>query len=91
MTPTGNNTQARAQFADAGSRCVCSERSYQFFRYNQGQNVYDSAILHCMLRHFKPNTVIEVGSGYSTMLSAAALTRNDRELGPRCEAVIQAR
>jgi len=38
-------------------------------RYNPDNNMYgfgDAATLSCMIRHFKPNRVIEVGSGWST-------------------------
>jgi len=39
----------------------------------------DAEVLYCMLRHFKPRRFIEVGSGYSTLLSAQALCKNREE------------
>jgi hypothetical protein len=36
----------------------------------------DAEILYCVLRHFKPRRVIEVGSGYSSLLTAQALRTN---------------
>ena len=36
----------------------------------------DGQVLYCMLRHFKPARMIEIGSGASTRVSAAALLRN---------------
>jgi hypothetical protein len=41
----------------------------------------DSQMLHCMIRDFKPSRVIEVGSGYSTMITAKALLQNEKETG----------
>ncbi len=39
----------------------------------------DGEILWCMLRHFKPQNMIEIGSGNSTLLAAQALNRNALE------------
>ena len=39
----------------------------------------DGEILYCMIRHFKPRRIIEVGSGFSTYLSAQAIARNRQE------------
>lgn len=41
----------------------------------------DAQILHCMIRHFKPSQVIEVGSGYSSMITAKALLLNEKGNG----------
>ncbi|HWF20226.1 MAG TPA: class I SAM-dependent methyltransferase [Verrucomicrobiae bacterium] len=47
--------------------------------------VCDSAILYAMLRHLKPRNYIEVGCGWSSRCSAAALERNQLE-GHPCNA-----
>ena len=39
----------------------------------------DAEILYCMIRHFKPGKIIEIGSGYSTYLSAKAILQNKEE------------
>jgi predicted O-methyltransferase YrrM len=44
----------------------------------------DSAILYAMLRHLKPKRYIEIGCGYSSRCSVAALTRNQQE-GHACQ------
>ena len=36
-----------------------------------------------MIRHFKPKKIIEIGSGYSTLLSAKAILKNEAE-GDKC-------
>lgn len=36
----------------------------------------DACVLYCMVRHFKPNLIVEVGSGFSTLLSAQAGLKN---------------
>lgn len=39
----------------------------------------DAEILYCMIRHFKPRRIIEVGSGFSTFVSARAVLKNQEE------------
>jgi len=46
----------------------------------------DSYILYTLLRHLKPRRYIEVGCGFSTRVSTAALRKNKEE-GIDCEAV----
>lgn len=36
----------------------------------------DGEILYSMIRHFKPSRVIEIGAGYSTLVTASALVQN---------------
>ena len=45
----------------------------------------DAEIAYGMVRHFKPRKIIEVGSGFSTRLSAKALVQNEREGTARAE------
>jgi hypothetical protein len=47
----------------------------------------DAEVLYCMIRHFKPKKLIEIGSGASTYLSAQAILRNEEETGRRAELV----
>lgn len=47
----------------------------------------DAAILYCMIRYFQPRRIIEVGCGSSTLLSAMALLKNERETGQRSELI----
>jgi predicted O-methyltransferase YrrM len=41
----------------------------------------DGDILYCMIRYFKPNKIIEIGSGFSTYLIAHAILENRKEDG----------
>ena len=43
---------------------------YQYYLDNGSFGVVDAEVLHSMIRHFKPKRIIEIGSGYSTFLSA---------------------
>ena len=46
----------------------------------------DAEYLYQFLRHFKPARMIEVGSGYSTLMARRAIERNREELpGYRCQ------
>lgn len=48
----------------------------RFFLRNPMFSGIDPHIYHCMIRHFKPNRIVEVGSGYSTLVAAAAAALN---------------
>ena len=37
----------------------------------------DALVAYCMVRHFKPRLIIEVGSGFSSVISAEAATKNE--------------
>ena len=39
----------------------------------------DAEVLYCMIRHYRPHRIIEVGSGFSTYVSAAAVRQNGAE------------
>ena len=54
---------------------------YQYYVNNGAFVSVDGEILYCIIRHFKPSKIFEVGSGYSTYLSAEALLRNEEETG----------
>jgi hypothetical protein len=51
----------------------------QFFLENGFLGPGDAEILYCMARHLKPRQVLEIGSGYSTLLLAGALEVNRKE------------
>jgi uncharacterized UPF0146 family protein len=36
----------------------------------------DAEIYYCMIRHFRPRKIIEVGAGFSTLLAAETVERN---------------
>ena len=52
---------------------------HQYYINNKNFESVDGEILYCMVRDFKPKTMIEVGSGYSTLVSLLALERNKSE------------
>jgi predicted O-methyltransferase YrrM len=56
------------------------------FGPNEGLNVMDAAMLHAMVRHHRPRKIVEVGSGVSTTIIAAALQQNAAG-GSACEFV----
>lgn len=48
----------------------------EFFLDNPAFSGTDALALYCMIRHFRPRRIIEVGGGYSTLLSAKAAMTN---------------
>lgn len=52
---------------------------HEYFVFNGTFETVDGEMLYCMVRHFKPSRMVEVGSGNSTFLSAKALMQNKRE------------
>jgi len=61
------------------------------YEYHLGNGWFESVdgeILYCMFRHFKPRRVYEIGSGYSTYLSAQAIRKNaEQDSSYQCELV----
>ena len=59
------------------------------FGYRNGTyEAGDAEILYCMIRHFKPKRIIEVGSGNSTLVALAAIKKNALcERGNECSLV----
>jgi hypothetical protein len=47
---------------------------------------FDAAVLHSVLRHYKPKRYIELGCGFSSYISSRALSRNIAEGSP-CEVI----
>lgn len=60
---------------------------HQYFVNGGAFSSVDGEILYSMIRHFKPKRVYEIGSGYSTYLSAQALLKNESEGQPKAELV----
>lgn len=52
---------------------------HKFYLNNFSFESVDAEILYCMIRHFKPNKIIEIGSGFSTTLMAQAILKNKEE------------
>ncbi len=48
----------------------------QFYLTNPHFQAVDAEILYGMIRHFQPNKIYEIGSGYSTFLMAQAVLKN---------------
>jgi Methyltransferase domain len=52
------------------------EHCRRFF-WNNGQFGFSDAVAYyCMVRRYRPATIVEVGSGFSTLIAAEALARN---------------
>src|SRR5215469_11878669 len=57
--------------------CFPGDAQNGIYHYNNGYfEAVDAEVAYCMVRHFKPSRVIEVGTGYSTRVLAAALEKN---------------
>ena len=52
---------------------------YDFYFGNVAFESVDAEVLYCTIRHFKPSKVIEIGSGFSTLLIAQASRYNRKE------------
>jgi hypothetical protein len=61
--------------------------SHQYYVDNGFFEAVDGEVLYCMIRHFKPERVYEVWSGYSTMLAAQGLLDNQKGGGPQGQLV----
>lgn len=52
---------------------------YEYYINNGEFGLISAAVLHCMTRHFTPRTIIEIGSGNSTYVSARASIMNQSQ------------
>jgi predicted O-methyltransferase YrrM len=53
-----------------------TDNPYEFHFGNNKFGGTDALVLYCMIRCFRPNTIVEVGSGYSTRIGTLAASRN---------------
>ena len=60
---------------------VSYQRSNGFFE------IVDAEIAYCLVRHYKPRRIVEVGGGYSSRVMAAALDLNLKQDGIRGELI----
>jgi len=60
---------------------------YEYYVNNGSFVNVDGEILYCMIRYFKPQRIYEIGSGFSTYLSAQAMRKNVEEDRTQCELV----
>jgi hypothetical protein len=51
----------------------------EFFYKNGNYEFGDADIWYSLIRYFKPRRIVEVGSGYSTLIAVAALKKNKNE------------
>jgi hypothetical protein len=60
---------------------------FQYYVNNGRFESVDGEILYCMVRHFKPKRILEIGAGNSTYLSAQAILRNKKDGNHNCELI----
>lgn len=61
-------------------------RAGEFYLWNKYYQAGDAHVLYAMIRHLKPRRLLELGSGFSTLVSAAACAANASE-GRPCQFV----
>jgi hypothetical protein len=54
-----------------------AENGFSFANNSFGS--VDAEVLYCMIRHFQPKTVLEIGSGNSTLVSSTAILKSVQE------------
>lgn len=54
-------------------------KDYEYFYNNSNYSSGDAEYLYNIIRHFKPNRIIEIGSGYSTLMVRNAIANNKLE------------
>ncbi len=66
--------QFRQEYSE-DPRAATDNQSGFYFDNNKFSGT-DALVLYCMVRHLQPKTIVEIGSGFSTRISALAATRN---------------
>ena len=64
-----------------------TSKAWQFYANNPYFGPVDAEVLYCMIRHFQPKKIIEIGCGYSTYLSAEAILKNEEKSGYRADLI----
>tara|TARA_R110000850_G_scaffold277144_3_gene424196 strand:- start:160619 stop:161659 length:1041 start_codon:yes stop_codon:yes gene_type:complete len=59
------------------------QESPGFYLINGGYMAVDAHVYYCLIRHYKPRRIIEIGNGNSTLLAIAASDKNKEETGDR--------
>ncbi len=52
------------------------ENPAEFFWENPAFSFSDAMSYYCMIRHFKPDNILEIGAGFSTLVADCALKKN---------------
>lgn len=65
-----------------------TNRPLDFYTHNGCFSFGCAASLHCMIRYFKPRRIIEVGSGFSSLVISSAINLNAGESFPDCDYTI---
>jgi hypothetical protein len=60
---------------------------HQYYVRNGTYAEVDGEVLYCMIRHFNPLKMFEIGGGFSTYLSAQAFLKNKESFGTQGELV----
>lgn len=60
---------------------------YEYYLDNTCFGSVDAEVLHSMIRHFKPKKMVEIGSGFSTYISARACLLNKEKDGVNTELI----
>lgn len=56
-----------------------------FYLINGGYMAVDAHVYYCLIRHFKPRRIVEIGNGNSTLLAIAACDENKNGSGQRAK------
>ena len=71
---------SRFQYAEELMRLPSQSAGNGQFYYSNGMfEVGDAEILYCMVRYFKPTRILEVGGGFSTLITRLAIVANQAE------------
>lgn len=59
--------------------------AHEYYVNNSSFCAVDAGILYSIIRRYKPARIFEIGSGFSTMISAKAVLANEKESGRKTE------
>jgi len=71
---------SRFHFAEELTRIPLQTRKPLTFSYRNGAFEFgDAELLYDMIRHFMPRRIVEIGSGFSTLIAREAIAQNNRD------------
>lgn len=91
MNVEGQLALLRSVFPLYAAECAFPDREtalpYDYHAANGRFGVLSASVLHCLIRHFVPQRIVEVGSGWSTLVAARACRMN-QEQGKNSELIV---
>jgi hypothetical protein len=84
----GRQLEFLRSLSEYGEECrwpIQKGREDIFYHSNNSFSFSCAAVLHSVIRKYRPSKLVEIGSGMSSIVISDAVLKNQREFGKKCE------